>query len=97
MASQVGGHFTFMVSFLGGCLRTELVKCSNEFARDLLCGGLLNHKSLHQVNELSVTKNCDCRRSGRIAVEVAARALGGLAILTRKDRDLMIRLVRSIR
>ena len=48
----LGGRFCLICGFRR-CLRTELVEGANEFARDLLRGCLLNHKSLHQVTAFS--------------------------------------------
>src|SRR5205807_137777 len=43
--------------------------------------------ALHQVDELAVAQDGDGGRSGRVAGEVAAGLLGGLAVLAGEDSD----------
>ncbi len=54
-------------------------------------------KALHEIDEFAVAKNRNCGRRGRVAIEVAAGAVGGFAILTGKDCDLVVGLACCVR
>ena len=71
-------------------LGAELVEGADQFAGDLRGGGLLDDVALHQVDQLAVAQDGDGRRGGRVPLEVAAGALGGLAVLACKDGDLVV-------
>ena len=88
-----GGRFRLtevIVTGLCGGLGAELIEGANQFAGNLLSGGLLDDEALHQVYQLAVAQDRNGGRGGRIAFKVAAGALCGLAILTGKDGDLVI-------
>ena len=75
---------------LGSGFRAELVEGADQFAGDLLGGGLLDDETLHEVDQLAVAQESDGGGGGRIAVEVAAGALGGFAVLAGEDGDFVV-------
>ena len=63
------------------------VEGAGEFLGDGGGGGVLDGRALHEVDELAVAEDGDGGRGGGMALEVAAGALGGLAILAGEDGD----------
>ena len=81
---------------LSGCFSAEFVEGADQFAGDLLGGGLLDDGALHQVDELAVAQDGDGGGAGRIAFKVAAGALSGFAVLAGEDGDLVVGLVGGV-
>src|SRR6185312_2914147 len=71
-------------------LRAVRFEGAGKFLRDSRGGRGFDSRALHQVDELTVAEERDGRRRRRIALEVAAGAVGGFAVLAGEDGDRVV-------
>jgi hypothetical protein len=75
---------------LGGGLGAKLVEGARQLLSDHWGRSRFDRRALHQVDELAIAQDGDGRRCRWMTVKIGTRPFGGLAVLSRKDRDRLI-------